>query len=264
MQSIRPAAMAGHFYPSEPHELRRTVARYLDACAPSLGFLPGHALIAPHAGYVYSGAVAAQAYAAIAPFAKQLRRIVLIGPAHRIHVRGIALSSADAFSTPLGNVPLSAGERTRLLVQAAISINDEAHEFEHSLEVHLPFLQTVCGDFELIPMVVGDPSPREVQKALEPFWDDPHTLIVVSTDLSHFHDYATAKRLDAITAERIVELDYRSIHSENACGSRAVNGLLRMLQEKSQRLRVLSTTNSGDSAGSKDRVVGYGAFIVEG
>jgi len=262
MRAVRPPAMAGQFYPADPGELRQLIADYLDSWPPMNSCKPGNALIAPHAGYIYSGRVAAAAYAAIARSGSKFNKVVLIGPAHTRRVRGLALSSADAFRTPLGVVPLSADDHASLLQQSTISIDDRAHDAEHSLEVHLPFLQTVGKDFALVPMVVGDASPVEVQDALEPFWDEPDTLIVVSTDLSHFHDYADAKRLDALTVERIVGLDYQHIHAENACGYRPVNGLLRLLQEKSRRLSVLATANSGDSAGPRDRVVGYGSFIV--
>ena len=264
MQHLRPPAMASSFYPADPAELRQVITEYLAACPPPADCVPGNAIIAPHAGYIYSGRIAAAAYAAIAPLGTQLRRVALIGPAHKVRVHKIAISSVDAFLSPLGPVPLSDADRTSLLEQASVSINDAAHEFEHSLEVHLPFLQSICPDFVLIPMVVGDASPLEVQNALAPFWGDPHTLIVVSTDLSHFHDYETAKQKDAVTIQRIIDLDYENIHAENACGCRAVNGLLRMLQEKSQGLRLLSTANSGDTRGPKDRVVGYGSFIVNG
>lgn len=263
MQHLRAPAVAGSFYPADPDELRATIAQYLAACTLPAVTAPGNAIIVPHAGYIYSGPVAAAAYAAIAPLAGQIRKVIIIGPAHRVRVRGIAISSAEAFVTPLGAVPVSDSDRNLLLHQAAVSVGDAAHEFEHSLEVQLPFLQSICSSFQIVPLVVGDASPDEVQKALEPFWGDPQTLIVVSTDLSHFHDYETARQRDAETVERFVELDYENIHGENACGCRAVNGLLRLLTDKSGHLRVLSIANSGDTAGPRDRVVGYGSFIVD-
>ncbi|HJP34741.1 MAG TPA: AmmeMemoRadiSam system protein B [Gammaproteobacteria bacterium] len=263
MQHSRPPAVAGSFYPADATELRQLIGEFLDAYPPAKPS-PVNAVIAPHAGYIYSGLVAAAAYAAITPLSDQLRRVALIGPAHRVRVRGIAISSADTFLSPLGPVPLSAPARDSLLEQPSISVNDAAHEQEHSLEVHLPFLQSVCSDFVLIPMVVGDASPLEVQNALAPFWDSPDTLIVVSTDLSHFHDYETAKRIDAATIQRIIALDYENIHAENACGCRPVNGLLHLLRERKRGIRLLSTANSGDTRGPKDRVVGYGSFISNG
>jgi MEMO1 family protein len=263
MDHLRPPAMAGSFYPADPDELRKLVCGYIAAWPAPSAVKPANAVVAPHAGYIYSGRVAAAAYAAIAPFATEFRKVVLIGPAHRVRLRGLAISSADAFLTPLGRVPLAVDDRDRLLEQPSITINDAAHEYEHSLEVHVPFLQVVCENFMLIPLVVGDASPAEVQAALEPFWDDARTLIVVSTDLSHFHDYDTAQRFDAETIRRMLELDYPRIHGDNACGCRAVNGLLRLLREKSLRLRLLATANSGDTAGPRDRVVGYGSFIVD-
>ena len=258
MARIRPPAVAGTFYPDDPDELRRMVRGYLRQ-ADSAGPVP-KALIAPHAGYIYSGPVAANAYARLAGAADRIRRVVLLGPSHRVPFRGLAASSADAFATPLGEVPLDRPVIDALLSLPQVRLLDEAHAWEHSLEVHLPFLQEVLGDFRLVPLVVGDATYEEVDGVLERSWDGDETLIVVSSDLSHYHDYATARRLDAATSQAIVELRPQDIHYEDACGRIPVGGLLEAARQHHLRGELLDLRNSGDTAGPRDQVVGYGAY----
>jgi AmmeMemoRadiSam system protein B len=255
----RQAAVAGMFYPAETATLERTVADLL-AKAPAGGDSV-KAIIAPHAGYQYSGLTAAHAYRLLEGRHAKIRRVVLLGPAHRVYLKGMALPSVDAFSTPLGDVPVDAAGVRRALEMPGTRVSDEAHAFEHSLEVHLPFLQTVLDDFQLVPIVVGVCPAREVEAVLEALWGGDETLIVVSSDLSHFHSYEQAREIDAQTTSRIESRD-ASLHGEEACGAYAVNGLLLAAQAHDLQVRTLDVRNSGDTAGDRHRVVGYGAYAV--
>ncbi len=234
------------------------VERFLAEARPRDG--TPKAIIAPHAGYVYSGPVAGHAFATLAGRKGTIRRVVVIGPAHFVPVRGIAVPTADAFRTPLGDVPLdrAAIEAIRDLPQ--VLITDRPHEEEHALEVELPFLQVVLGDFRLVPLVVGDATPAEVAEVLERLWDADDTLIVVSSDLSHYYRYEVARRLDAATAEAIERFEETALGPESACGRLPIAGLLRVAREHGLHVRRLDLRNSGDTAGPKDRVVGYGAW----
>ncbi|HEB93322.1 MAG TPA: AmmeMemoRadiSam system protein B [Gammaproteobacteria bacterium] len=266
MPRIRPPAVADMFYPADAQELQGMIKRYLHETAESTetASVP-KAIIVPHAGYVYSGPVAASAYARLLPARQKIRRVVLLGPSHRVPLLGLASSGADAFSTPLGTIPLDrqAIENVEQLPQ--VHRLDEAHTLEHSLEVQLPFLQDVLDDFTLVPLVVGDASPAEVAEVLEALWGGQKTLIVVSSDLSHYHDYDTASVLDSATSQAIEQLQLERIHGENACGCRAINGLLYLLKkhapEPDLHGQTLDLRNSGDTAGARDRVVGYGAYV---
>jgi len=258
--SIRSPAVAGSFYPESPRRLAEAVHSYLAAAdAPGEAAAP-KALIAPHAGYVYSGPTAGFAYARIAPARDRIERVVLLGPAHRVPVAGLAAPDASAFATPLGEVPLDGAALERLLQLPQVDVLDAAHAFEHSLEVHLPFLQTVLGSFSLVPLVVGDARPEEVAQVLESVWNGPETLIVVSSDLSHYQDYATAQRMDAATARAIETLQPEDIRYEDACGRVPIQGLLLAARRKGLRAHTLDVRNSGDTAGPRDAVVGYGAW----
>lgn len=259
MPTIRPPAVAGLFYPAAAEELHVMVQGFLRQ-ADSSG-TPPKAVIAPHAGYVYSGPVAASAYARLRPVRGVVRRVVLLGPSHRVGFLGLASSSADAFRTPLGDIPLDRAAIARLAALPQVHTLDEAHSMEHSLEVHLPFLQEVLGDFELVPLVVGDASAQEVDEVLEQLWGGPETLIVISSDLSHYHDYATARAMDQVTAQAIEELRYQDLHGEDACGRNPVRGLLRLAQRMGLKADTVDLRNSGDTAGPRDSVVGYGAWL---
>ena len=265
MARTRPPAVAGTFYPGFPRALEDAVRAYLaqaEAEAPtSIGSTP-QALIAPHAGYVYSGPVAASAYSRIAPRAGEIRRVVLIGPAHRVWVRGLAAPEADAFETPLGRIAIDRAALDRVLALPQVAASDAPHAREHSLEVHLPFLQVLLGDFALVPLVAGDASGGEVAQVLAALWGGPETLVLVSTDLSHYHDYATARRIDAATTRAIETCAAESIDSEQACGYVGLQGLLLFARNRGLRVRALDVRNSGDTAGSRDSVVGYGSYAV--
>ncbi len=255
----RHAAVAGLFYPGDAKSLEHTVAELL-AAAPADDTIP-KAVIAPHAGYVYSGPTAAYAYRLLEGRRDQIRRVVLLGPAHRVFLRGMALPSVNAFSTPLGDVPIDLDGVELALAEPATQVSDEAHALEHSLEVHLPFLQTVLDDFKLVPMVVGICSADEVAAVLEALWGGEETVIVASSDLSHFHDYADAQAIDTRTTERI-EARETTLQGEEACGAYALNGLLLTAKAHDLRVRTLDVRNSGDTAGDRRRVVGYGAYAL--
>jgi MEMO1 family protein len=256
---IRPSAVAGQFYPRNPDRLRKQVSDLLDNVAMPIKNIP-EALIAPHAGYVYSGATAAAAFATLRNGAHTITRVVLIGPAHYVHVRGIAAPTVDAFETPLGRVALDKSALDAIAGLPFVIQDDLAHAPEHALEVELPFLQTLLVSFRVVPLLVGDVTPEEIAQVLLQLWDRPGTLIVVSTDLSHYHDYETAQRLDAATAAAIEHGDWASLGPHQACGSQAIAGLLLETGRRGLKIRRLSLCNSGDTAGARDRVVGYGAW----
>ena len=261
MQSTRQPAVAGMFYPAERRSLHDMVRSLLDAARPSQN--TPKALIAPHAGYVYSGPIAASAYASLANVRDKITRVVLLGPAHRVGFPGLAVSSATAFVTPLGEIPIDAEAQKTLLALPFVRELDEAHAFEHSLEVQLPFLQESLNAFSLVPVVVGSATPEEVREVLDLLWGGDETLIVVSSDLSHYHDYDTARSMDAATSEAIEALCPQDIDYESACGRLPVTGLLLAARERGLTARTVDLRNSGDTAGSKDQVVGYGAYILQ-
>ena len=258
----RQPAVAGRFYPDDPRALRAMVDDHLAAARPA-GSRPPLALIAPHAGYIYSGPIAATAYSLLRAASQRIRRVVLLGPSHYVPFHGVALSTAGAFLTPLGPVPVDAGARHALQSIGHVLARDDAHAPEHSLEVHLPFLQVVLDEFSVIPLVVGDASPAEVAAVIEPFWGVADTLVVVSSDLSHFHDYESARRLDDATSAAIERLDEEFIDPAHACGCRPVNGLLRIARRHGLRARLLDQRSSGDTAGDRRSVVGYGAYAFD-
>jgi hypothetical protein len=261
MSQIRSAAVAGAFYPGSARELSAMVRRLLDdAGTPGTGPAP-KAIIAPHAGYIYSGAVAASVYARLKPLRGRIDRVVLLGPCHRVAVRGLALSGADAFATPLGDVPVDKDAGAAIADLPQVRTVDATHAQEHSLEVHLPFLQEVLGAFTLVPLVVGDASAEEVADVLERLWGGPETLIVISSDLSHYLDYDTASRLDRETCSAIEALDHTRIGYDQACGRIPVSGLLAVAKRRGLSVTTLDLRNSGDTAGGRDRVVGYGAWM---
>lgn len=282
--AVRQPAVAGRFYPgnaadlrAELHSLLLTAESHTDNHAGHHAGIHGNShtafigsdtdgeieaprvLVVPHAGYVFSGPIAAVAYATLRGTGN-IQRVVVLGPSHRIALRGMALSSSTMFDTPLGRIPLDTEARQTLLALPLVQVNDEAHAQEHSLEVQLPFLQQMLGMFTLVPVVVGDATAEEVAQVISALWRDD-TLIVISTDLSHYHDYLSARRIDAHTIERILELD-TNLNGNEACGCRPLNGLLQVLKEKDLEIELLDARNSGDTAGARDQVVGYASFIV--
>lgn len=261
-ENVRPPAVAGMFYPRDPGELRAEVLRFLAGAAAAPPAEAPKALIAPHAGYVYSGPTAAAAFAMLRD-ARAIERVVVIGPAHYVAFRGIAVPTATAFATPLGRVPVDQGAIASLNDLPFVVRDDRPHSPEHALEVELPFLQVVLPSFRIVPLVVGDAEPQEVAQALRRLWGGAETLIVVSSDLSHYHDYETGRRLDGETAQMIERGGWEDIGVERACGWLAVAGLLMEMSERGGAGRRLALCNSGDTAGPRDRVVGYGAWKFE-
>ncbi len=258
MSDIRRPAVAGMFYPGDARELRTMVQSFLGPLA--MGAEAPKAIIAPHAGYIYSGPVAATAYRALAKARAEIRRIVLLGPSHRLAFDGLALSSARYFATPLGNIPVDRAACDAIRDLPQVHVLDEAHAMEHSLEVHLPFLQLILDEFSVVPLVVGDAAPAVISEVLERLWDGPQTRFVVSSDLSHYHDYQTAKYLDEATSRAIEKLRFEDIGYDHACGRNPISGLLNLARAHGLQGRTLDQRNSGDTAGPRDQVVGYGAY----
>ena len=258
---VRPAAVAGLFYPQDPEELRNSVRQYL-AMAPAVDGPAPKALIAPHAGYIYSGLTAAYAYASLLSRRVSITRVILLGPAHRVYVKGLALSSATHFSTPLGLIEINQDAVATLKSLHQVILSNPAHQQEHSLEVHLPFLQCLLETFTLVPLVVGEAAPAEIAEVLELLWGGLETLIVISSDLSHYHDYATARQIDSATTRAIENLQLEIIGPHQACGCMPVRGLLQVARTRRLQVKTLDMRNSGDTAGTRDRVVGYGAYAI--
>jgi AmmeMemoRadiSam system protein B len=258
MATVRAPAFAGTFYPEDPRELQSQINVLLAAA--DTGNDAPKAIIAPHAGYIYSGPVAASVYARLQPGRAKIRRVVLLGPSHRIGFRGVAASRAAAFETPLGKLPVDTAALAQILDLPDVGWLDRAHAREHSLEVHLPFLQTVLEDFSLVPLVVGEASPETIGRVLETLWGGAETLIVISSDLSHYHDYRTAQQMDNATSQAIIELRFEDIDLHDACGRIPIGGLLWLARQRGLQGEIVDLRNSGDTAGPRDQVVGYGAY----
>jgi AmmeMemoRadiSam system protein B len=256
---IRPAAQAGRFYPSSPTRLQADVNDYLEQVERSGDPVP-KAVIAPHAGYLYSAAVAASAFVRLAPAHARLSRVILIGPSHYEDFDGLAATRAEAFATPLGRVPVDTAALNHALALPQVDVFEGAHGPEHCLEVELPFLQTVLDEFSIVPLVVGRADPGEVAEVLELLWGGAETCVVVSSDLSHYLDQAAAQRRDRATADAIEALRSEGLDPTSACGHRAIAGLLELARVRRMRADTLDLRTSGDTAGARDRVVGYGAF----
>ncbi len=258
MTLIRDPVVAGQFYPARADELSTTVQVLLDEAGSEAGAAP-KALIVPHAGYIYSGPVAATAYSRLLAHRSRYERVVLLGPCHRVPFNGLAFSSAEAFRTPLGVVPLDSAAMARV-ESPDIRVFDQTHAFEHSLEVHLPFLQIVLDSFTLVPIVVGSTSTESVADVIDDLWDGPGTLIVVSSDLSHYQGYEQARRMDRATCAAIEALEPGRIDHDSACGATPIGGLLVAAGRHGLTVETLDLRNSADTAGNGDQVVGYGAW----
>lgn len=263
MTVIRSAAVAGQFYPDRAQDLVATVSAMLDAVPmPPVEVPPPKAIIAPHAGYVYSGPVAASVYKRLLPLRGRVRRVVLLGPSHRVAFRGMALSSADVWQMPDGPVMLDRAGAELAATVPGVIVEDRAHRQEHCLEVHLPFLRAVLGnDFALLPVVIGQAEPAQVEALLAALWGGPETLIVISSDLSHYLSYTVARQRDSLTAQAIERLDESDLGFEDACGRLPVAGLLRLARAKGLSVERVDLRSSGDTAGPRDQVVGYGAWV---
>jgi MEMO1 family protein len=264
--TVRPPAVAGSFYPADPAELRRCITAALDAAVRGAPGGPAprlKAIVVPHAGYVYSGAVAATAYARLVTSGRgEIARVVLLGPAHRSPLPVIAAPGVDGFATPLGTVAVDLARRDDLVRRGLVAVTDAPHRDEHSLEVQLPFLQVVLGEVPVLPLAVGLVGSHAVAAVLDAVWDDPATLVVVSTDLSHYHDHVTASALDRETAAAVVGGRADAIADERACGATALRGLVVAARQRNRPVELLDLRTSADTAGPAERVVGYGAFAV--
>jgi MEMO1 family protein len=261
MTVIREAAVAGRFYPRNAGELNTTIKALLEDVRVTPGPAP-KALIVPHAGYIYSGPVAATAYARLRARPKQYTRVVLLGPAHQVAVRGLALSAADFFRTPLGDVPLDK-EVSAVLSMPEVMVFDATHQFEHSLEVHLPFLQCVIDSFSVVPIIVGDVATDTVAEVINALWGGAETLVVVSSDLSHYLSYENARTVDNATCHAIENLNVDRIDHHGACGATPVSGLLVAAKRRGMQVTTLDLRNSGDTTGDRSRVVGYGSWVFQ-
>lgn len=260
MITARKPVIAGMFYPAEPERLSTSVRAMLDA-APAQGAAP-KVLIAPHAGHIYSGPVAATGYRRWESDRDRVTRVVLLGPSHRVWLQGLALPSVEAFLSPLGAVMIDRAACDAIRNLPQVSVNDAPHAQEHSLEVHLPFLQSVFGEFSLVPLVAGEARPGDVAEVLDALWGGDETRIVISSDLSHFHPYEEARRIDGNTTRRIEEFCTDLLGGE-ACGHHPINGLLHTAAARGMSIETLDLRNSGDTAGDRDRVVGYGTYALQ-
>jgi MEMO1 family protein len=260
--AIRPAAVAGSFYPAAAVELERQITDFLGGAGTDATAPVPKALIAPHAGYIYSGPIAAAAYARLAPARELITRVVVLGPSHFVGFGGLAVSSAEAWQTPLGAVAIDRPVVQRLIEAKLVGVLDAAHAREHSLEVQIPFLQRALGEFALVPIVAGDASPEAVAALLDTVWGGPETLIVISTDLSHYLDYRSCQETDRRTADAIERLDASALGPHSACGRVPVRGLLFTARRRGMSIARLDLRNSGDTAGPRDRVVGYGSWAL--
>lgn len=267
MHTIRPAAVAGSFYPGHRQTLADNIQILLKQAAensqppinPDIASTPPKAIVVPHAGYIYSGQTAAIAYNILARWHDKIKRVILLGPVHRVPVRGLALPDVDVFTTPLGEVKLDKAAIASVANMKQVVVSYPAHAQEHSLEVQLPFLQSVLDDFEIVPLAVGDATPNEVAEVIEALWGGQETIIVVSSDLSHFLPYSVATEVDKSTVKNILNMQGALTHHQ-ACGGTPVNGLILAAKKHHLHPTLLDLCNSGDTAGDKNRVVGYAAF----
>ncbi|MEI6559416.1 MAG: AmmeMemoRadiSam system protein B [Rhodospirillaceae bacterium] len=264
MATVRAPAVAGMFYPSDPAVLQHMVAGFIEAEAGAdTAAGPFKAIIAPHAGYPYSGPIAGTVYAALRPLASQIRRVVLLGPAHRLGFAGIAAPTADGLATPLGVVPVDRAALALALEVPGVRLFDEAFAGEHALEVHLPFLQHLFTNVAVVPLLVGSAAPPLVETVLERLWGGPETLIVISSDLSHYLPYASARKADLETSQAIEGLQTDRLSGQSACGYLPISGLLRRAAALDLRVTTLDLRTSGDTAGERSQVVGYGGYGFE-
>lgn len=261
---IRQPALSGTFYPQDPDELHSTIQHFLSA-APQRnhGKTKPQAIIVPHAGYIYSGLTAAFAYKALEPFKDEYHRVVLFGPAHRVYFEGVAVPKSTHFQTPMGKIPLDQSSIDQLRTLPFVQQRDDAHALEHSLEVQLPFLQSLLKNFQLLPIVVGDTPIDNTTKLVSQFLGQPETLVVISSDLSHFHSYEHAQKKDRETCDAILEKDIKKLGPKEACGYKPIQGLLAAMKSTDFHITELDVRNSGDTAGDKQRVVGYGAWLIQ-
>lgn len=258
---VRLPSVAGQFYSDNALELHQQISRFIQQAQTVHSDYP-KAIIAPHAGYVYSGPVAATAYKKVMEKAATIKQVIIMSPAHRYGFKGLAWSAADSFRTPLGDVKVNKEALNQVKQLDFVHNLEQAFDGEHALEVHLPFLQSILNDFQIVPFVVGVAEPEQVAQVLDQLWGKEETLIVISSDLSHFHDYQSARQRDQKTTQAIEDLRYEDIHGEDACGTYPLSGLLLEARKRKLHAENIDLRNSGDTAGSKDSVVGYGAYLI--
>ncbi|PYI80838.1 MAG: AmmeMemoRadiSam system protein B [Verrucomicrobia bacterium] len=259
-ETVRQPAVAGQFYPSQPDKLREMVDGFMNR-APVQAWGRPKAVIAPHAGYIYSGPIAASSFAHFVTDKATIKRIILLGPSHRYWFEGIALTRADALATPFGAVPVDKEAVNQIRKLPQVQFEERAHTNEHSLEVELPFLQQTLGEFTIVPLVVGEAGAEAIAEVIEQVWGGDETRLVISSDLSHYHDYETARTLDRRTADAIENFEPQQIKGDRACGHIPIRGLLHAAQARKLSAKAVDLRNSGDTAGSRGQVVGYGAFV---
>lgn len=259
-EQVRPPAVAGTFYPGDANELRNEIAGFLRN-AEGVG-PPPKAMVVPHAGYQFSGPVSASGYALLEQVRQTIKRVILLGPSHRVPLQGLATMRANGFATPLGVIPIDRAAVTRALELPQVQAIEQAHRQEHSLEVHLPLLQVTLDEFSLVPFVIGKASADEVAEVLDLLWTNDETLVVVSSDLSHYKPYAIAQAIDGETSEMIEGCQWQQLSGERACGYCGIRGLLKVAKERGLNIKAVDLRNSGDTSGSKGQVVGYGSYVV--
>ena len=260
MPNIINPVVAGAFYPSPPQVLQEMLQKFLAQAQQHNNLPVPKAIIAPHAGYIYSGPIAASAYACLQNAKDKIKNVIILAPAHRYPVLGVAATAADSYATPLGKIKINQATISAALELPFVNTVEAAYKTEHAIEVHLPFLQTLLTDFSIVPFIVGDASIEQITTLLETLWDGEETLIVISSDLSHYHEYEIAKQIDVQAAAAIVALNPRALDAEMACGHVAIRGLLAAAKKKNLTATQIDLRNSGDTAGPRDQVVGYGAF----
>ena len=257
---VREAAVAGIFYPADVYQLKNDINGYLQHITDNNSGKP-KILITPHAGYKYSAQVAASAFAKLRPFKDKIKKVFLLGPSHRVYVNGVALPKEKSFKTPLGIIKVDSDIVEQISKTKPFKFKSTAHKNEHSLEVSLPFLQVVLGNFEIIPMLYGEANPHEIAQTIQPYLERDDSILIVSADLSHYLDYSTAKKVDEQTANNIKE--GKTVDHHQSCGATAINTALIMAQNFGLVPQMLNMANSGDVIGDKDSVVGYGAWSFE-
>ncbi len=257
---IKECDVAGQFYPKERAQLIEMIENF-SSSEREIIYKP-KAIIVPHAGFIYSGDIAAKAYKALIPLVDNYKKIILLSPAHRKSVTGVAYHNARKFACPIGDIPVNAELLSILKTNDSVYNDDEAFNFEHGLETHFPFISYIFRDISFLPLIVGNIDTQKLSDIFNLFWQADDILFIISSDLSHFHNYEICKTLDHETTQHIINLNYEKINHDAACGYYPLCGALKLAKDNNQKCYLLSLKNSGDSIGDKDSVVGYGSFII--
>lgn len=257
---FRKPTVAGLFYPSETDNLSKLITDLLNQ-KPPVSFTK--MLIVPHAAYQYIGEILAQSYLHLFSRSQQIKTVVLLTPSHHIKFNGIAITSKDCYLTPFGEVIIDSDAMMTLLNFPQVVMFDDAHIKEHSIEIHLPFLQTILPSFSLVPLIIGETNSYNILEILEKLWEQEETLIIASMNLSHYQTYNIAQELDQRTSQAIESLHWQSLQTNQICNIHLISSLLQLAHQKSLTPKTIKVCNSGDLTGIKNRVVGYGAFIFQ-